>query len=81
MTNKTFLVLGSNSFSGSNLIYQLLNDNSGNRVIGISRSKENKGYFLKYKQSTNLRNFKFYQCNIKKTSQILKLVDKFNTEF
>ena len=43
MTNKTFLVLGSNSFSGSNLIYKLLHDHPSNRVIGVSRSKENNG--------------------------------------
>ena len=59
MTNKTFLVLGSNSFSKSNLIYELLHDNPNNKIIGISRSKENKSYFLKYKKSDNLRNFKF----------------------
>tara|TARA_Y100001958_G_C21220441_1_gene545772 strand:+ start:1008 stop:2006 length:999 start_codon:yes stop_codon:yes gene_type:complete len=81
MTNKTFLVLGSNSFSGSNLIYELLHDNQNNKVIGISRSKENKSYFLKYKKSDNLRNFKFFQCNLKRTSQILKLVDKFKPNY
>ncbi len=81
MTDKTFLVLGSNSFSGSNLIYKLLHDHSSNRVIGISRSKENKSYFLKYKKSVNLRNFKFFQCNIKKTSLILKLVEKFKPNY
>ena len=48
MTNKTFLVLGSNSFSGQILIYELLHDNLNNKIIGISRSrKENKSYFLK----------------------------------
>ena len=81
MTNKTFLVLGSNSFSGSNLIYELLHDNLNNKIIGISRSKENKSYFLKYKKSDNLRNFKFFQCNLKRTSQILKLVDKFKPNY
>ena len=60
MTNKTFLVLGSNSFSGSNLIYKLLHDHPSNRVIGVSRSKENKSYFLKYKKSVNLRNILLY---------------------
>ena len=42
MSNK-YLVIGSNSFSGSNLINKILQNKK--KVIGISRSKENSKIF------------------------------------
>jgi dTDP-glucose 4,6-dehydratase len=56
------LVIGSNSFSGSNLINLLLNE--GYEVFGISRSNEYPSIFLPYKNNTNLKNFKFYKFNL-----------------
>ena len=41
------LVIGSNSFSGSNFINEALRNN--HKVIGVSRSEEPKTYFLPYK--------------------------------
>ena len=43
------LVIGSNSFSGSNLVNKLLDE--GYDVIGISRSAEYSDVFLPYKKS------------------------------
>ena len=77
MVKETFLVIGSNSFSGSNLIYKLLQNSSKNRVIGVSRSKEYKNYFLKYKKSKNLKNFKFYKCDLSENKKILKIINNY----
>ena len=46
------LVIGSNSFSGSNLVNKLLNE--GYDVIGISRSEEYSDVFLPYKKNPRL---------------------------
>ena len=81
MNRKTFLVIGSNSFSGSNLIYKLLEINNRNKVIGVSRSNEYKGYFLKYKNSKNIKNFKFFKYDIKETKKILKLINIYKPEY
>jgi len=59
---KKFLVLGSNSFSGSNFINFLLKKNC--RVVGVSRSKQYNNVYLPYKNSANLNLFKFYKLNI-----------------
>ena len=47
MTDKRFLIIGSNSFSGSNCVKQLLE--KGFRVWGVSRSLEPNLIFLPYK--------------------------------
>ena len=59
---KKFIVLGSNSFSGSNFINFLLKKNC--RVVGVSRSKQYNNVYLPYKNSANLNLFKFYKLNI-----------------
>ena len=56
------LVIGSNSFSGSNLVNKLLD--RGYDVIGISRSKEYNNVFLPYKKNTRVGNFKFFNYNL-----------------
>lgn len=81
MKKQTFLIIGSNSFSGSNLIYKLLEINNRNKVIGISRSNEYKRYFLKYKNSKNLKNFKFFKYDIKETKKILKLINIYKPKY
>ena len=50
------LVIGSNSFSGSNLVNKLLNE--GYDVIGISRSEEYSDVFLPYKKNPRLKTHK-----------------------
>ena len=56
------LVIGSNSFSGSNLVNKLLNE--GYDVIGISRSEEYNDVFLPYKKNPRLKNFRFFNYNL-----------------
>lgn len=77
---RKILILGSNSFSGSDLIDLLLEDPK-NEVIGISRSPEKHPIFLAYKRHVNPR-FKFYQFDLNKdTEAILRLCDSFQPEF
>lgn len=68
------LVIGSNSFSGSNLINKLLDE--GYDVIGISRSKEYDNVFLPYKKNLRLKNFRFFNYNLnydnKKIGNLIK---------
>ena len=54
---KKILIIGSNSFAGSDFIDFLLNKNF--KVFGISRNKENDIQHLKYKKNKNIRKFKF----------------------
>lgn len=69
------LVLGSNSFSGASFIDFMLNKKFN--VIAISRSKEYKELFLKYKSNKNIKNLKFYQVNINKGyKKIFDIIDK-----
>ena len=51
------LVIGSNSFSGSNLVNSLLDKDYD--VFGISRSNEYNPIFLPYKTNPRIKNFKF----------------------
>ncbi len=69
---KTFLVLGSNSFSGSNIINYLLNKN--HKVIGVSRSKEIKKCFLPYKNNKNYKLFLFKKIDINNDIKKLKKI-------
>ena len=72
---KKFLILGSNSFSGSHFVNYLLKKK--HYVIGISRSKELHNVFLPYKNSKFLKNFKFIRLDInKKAIHIKKLIIK-----
>jgi dTDP-glucose 4,6-dehydratase len=61
MNRETFLVIGSNSFSGSNFINFLLNQNM--KVIGISRRNEKKT-LNPYKYNKNVKHFKFFKLLI-----------------
>ena len=75
MKNNIFII-GSNSFSGSNFINYLLDKRFF--IVGISRSKENKSVFLKYKTNKNIKNFKFYKADINKNLNIIKkLLNKY----
>lgn len=79
--SKTFCVIGSNSFSGSDFI-DLLLDDSTNKVIGISRSLEKSKNFLRYKSNKNKRNFYFYQYDLNKhTNEIIRLLDSKKPEY
>ena len=75
MKNNIFII-GSNSFSGSNFINYLLDKNFF--IVGISRSKENKNIFLKYKKNKNKKNFIFYNFLFFSRSVIFLLFIKFS---
>ena len=71
--NGSILVIGSNSFAGSNFSNYLLNKNL--KVIGVSRSKEINKVFLKYKTNKNYKkNFLFKKIDLNKDIDILKLI-------
>ena len=71
--NGSILVIGSNSFAGSNFSNYLLNKNL--KVIGVSRSKEINKVFLKYKTNKNYKkNFLFKKIDLNKDKDILKLI-------
>jgi len=71
-----FLVLGSNSFSGSNFINFILKKK--HKVIGVSRSREiNKAYLI-YKKNKFIKNFKFKKIDLNKDiNKLIKLILKF----
>ena len=74
------LVIGSNSFSGSDFIDYLL-EKSDIDVIGISRSPEKSEIFLPYKKKHSSR-FCFYQMDLNHdTDKILALVDTLQPEY
>jgi dTDP-glucose 4,6-dehydratase len=67
------LIIGSNSFAGSNFIDYLLNKKL--KVIGVSRSKEINKIFLKYKYNKYYKkNFSTHQINLNKDNDIHKLI-------
>lgn len=69
---KKILIIGSNSFAGSDFIDFLLEKNF--KVFGVSRSKEIVGHHLRYKDNKNLKNFKFYKINLNLKKDIFKLI-------
>jgi len=77
---KKFIVLGSNSFSGSNFINFLLRKNC--EVIGISRSKQCNAVYLPYASSLNINLFKFYKLDINENlKKLLSIVKKFKPHY
>ena len=79
-TTRKILVVGSNSFSGSYFIDLLLEDR-GNDVVGISRSPEYNPIFLSYKRHRQ-PNFKFYQLDLNRDMpQIDQLLDAFQPDY
>ena len=75
-----YLIIGSNSFSGSNFINFLLSKN--NIVRGVSRSKEINSVFLPYKKNKNIKNFKFYKIDLNKDlKKLINICDIFKPNF
>ena len=73
-------VIGSNSFSGSDFIDLLLED-EGNDVIGISRSPEKSVLFQPYKCRES-PSFRFYQMDLNiHMAPIIELFDSFEPEY
>jgi dTDP-glucose 4,6-dehydratase len=77
---KKVVVIGSNSFSGSDFIDLLLEKNDY-EIVGVSRSVEKSDEFLSYK-SKNLKNFKFYQIDLNKDiDRLEKILDDFHPNY
>ena len=70
MPQYEYLIIGSNSFSGSSYVKSLLKNNKN--VIGVSRSSQYKKVFLSYNNKINKKNFLFLKIDINKN--YLKLV-------
>jgi len=78
--NEKYLVIGSNSFSGSDFIDLLLDDPS-NDVIGVSRSPEKSDLFLPYMKRKSM-NFKFHKMDLNKDmKRLIALIDKFMPDY
>lgn len=69
---KKILIIGSNSFAGSDFTNYLLNRNF--KVYGVSRSKEIDKEHLSYKKNKNLKNFRFFKINLNLRKDINKLI-------
>lgn len=77
---KKVLVIGSNSFSGSDFI-DLLLEKKEYQVLGVSRSPEKNGLFLPYKKR-DLKNFQFFQIDLNNDLEKLdRLLDDFGPEY
>src|SRR5574341_1133469 len=77
---RKIMVIGSNSFCGSDFIDLLLDDEQ-NRVVGISRSPEKSALFLPYKGRRE-RNFEFHQLDLNKDMpQIIHTLDSLKPEY
>ena len=71
----TIVVLGANSFSGQDFV-DLLLDDPGYQVIGVSRSPERSGLFLKYRLRKNLSNYRYYAIDMNRDmGKILDMLD------
>lgn len=70
------LVIGSNSFSGSDFIDLLLGE-TDYEIVGVSRSPEKSAVFLPYRLRDDLSRFSFHQLDINKDMKALhELLDR-----
>ncbi len=78
---KTFLIIGSNSFSGSQFVNFLLENN--NNVLGVSRSEEINEVYLPYKwDNSDLDDFKFFQIDLNKNlNELTEILNQFKPEY
>lgn len=77
---RKIVVIGSNSFSGSDFIDLLLEDEQ-NEVVGISRSPEKSALFLPYKRHTQTH-FAFHQLDLNHDmARILALLNEFEPAY
>ncbi len=73
--SRTYIVVGSNCFTGSHIVDALLTD-PGNRVVGISRSSEYDDLFLPYADRRG-ENFSFRQIDVVRDfSALSELIDQ-----
>src|SRR5574344_1926319 len=73
--SKKILIIGSNSFSGSNFVNNQLNENY--EVFATSRSAELNNVFLQYKKNSRLNNLHFSQLDLNKNlDELINLIKK-----
>lgn len=78
---KTVVVMGSNSFSGSDYVDLLLEETSYN-VVGISRSPEKTALFLPYKKRPDLSRFTFHALDMNRDMPaILSLLGEIKPDY
>lgn len=76
MPQTAYAVIGSNCFTGSHIVDELLEDRA-NFVIGFSRSPEKSEFFLPYKRRDG-KNFRFFQNDmVRQSDQLMALLDEF----
>lgn len=81
MKRPTYVVIGSNSFSGGWMVDTLLARRPKSPIVGISRSPEKGEFFLPYKMRPS-RNFHFYQLDIlRQTKKIIALLDEIKPDY
>src|SRR5262249_2655106 len=69
-------VLGANSFSGQDFVDLLLED-PANRVLGVSRSAERSGLFLRYKGRADRSRYRYHQLDLNRDMPaLLELLDR-----
>ena len=79
---KKILIIGSNSFAGSDFVDYLLTKNF--KVYGVSRNKEIDKEYLRYKKNKKLNNFKFYKINLnlkKDIIELTKIIKKYKIKY
>jgi dTDP-glucose 4,6-dehydratase len=77
---KKVLVIGSNSFSGSDFI-DLLLEKENYEVIGVSRSPEKSALFLPYKHR-NSSAFRFFQIDLNRDlDRLITIIEVFRPEY
>ena len=74
---KKVFVLGANSFSGQDFV-DLLLDEPGLQVVGVSRSPERSDLFLKYRMRKDLGRYQYHQLDMNGDSE--KLCALFDSE-
>lgn len=75
MNWKKIMVLGANSFSGQDFVDVLLDD-PNYEVIGVSRSEERSGVFLRYKSRVDLSRYRYVRIDMNKDMPtLLQLFD------
>ena len=77
---KTVVVLGANSFSGQDFV-DLLLDDPGVRVVGVSRSAERGPLFLSYKKRADLSRYAYHRLDMNSDAGALaRLLDALKPE-
>lgn len=78
-SKEKFVVIGSNSFSGSHFVSHLLTN--GMEVVGISRSPESNRVFLPYKWH-DIENYEFHQLDINRDmGKMIDVINRFKPSY